>query len=219
MVRIRRSHRRGRGSIPRTGGPNFLCRTTISKYVLSPQAPLSVLSHFDTGHASGTLRRLGLVCSKPRSGRRLFVSLAIRFFCPGDGGYWSHRECRRDMLPWRNWLARSAVNRKVGGSSPPGSVSRILRSRRVRKTNPSSRSGGQADEFRQLNLMNSASLDVPMCPGVLVHAHCSVLQLVTAVGPVACSNPLLSPRETTIKCITCRDQDSNLGYCGHNAMY
>ena len=23
-------------------------------------------------------------------------------------------------LPWRNWLARSAVNRKVGGSSPPG---------------------------------------------------------------------------------------------------
>ena len=31
------------------------------------------------------------------------------------------------MLPWRNWLARSAVNRKVGGSSPPGSDSRILR--------------------------------------------------------------------------------------------
>ena len=30
----------------------------------------------------------------------------------------------RDLLtckpPWRNWLARSAVNRKVGGSSPPG---------------------------------------------------------------------------------------------------
>ena len=25
------------------------------------------------------------------------------------------------MLPWRNWLARSTVNRKVGGSSPPGS--------------------------------------------------------------------------------------------------
>ena len=23
------------------------------------------------------------------------------------------------MLPWRNWLARSTVNRKVGGSSPP----------------------------------------------------------------------------------------------------
>ena len=22
--------------------------------------------------------------------------------------------------PWRNWLARSTVNRKVGGSSPPG---------------------------------------------------------------------------------------------------
>ena len=28
---------------------------------------------------------------------------------------------RRDRLPWRNWLARSTVNRKVGGSSPPGS--------------------------------------------------------------------------------------------------
>ena len=26
-------------------------------------------------------------------------------------------------LLWRNWLARSTVNRKVGGSSPPGSVS------------------------------------------------------------------------------------------------
>ena len=25
------------------------------------------------------------------------------------------------MLPWRNWLARSAVNREVGGSSPPWS--------------------------------------------------------------------------------------------------
>ena len=25
-----------------------------------------------------------------------------------------------DKPPWRNWLARSAVNRKVGGSSPPG---------------------------------------------------------------------------------------------------
>ncbi len=25
------------------------------------------------------------------------------------------------LLPWRNWLARSAVNRKVGGSSPPKS--------------------------------------------------------------------------------------------------
>ena len=27
------------------------------------------------------------------------------------------------MPPWRNWLARSAVNRKVGGSSPPGGAS------------------------------------------------------------------------------------------------
>ena len=26
------------------------------------------------------------------------------------------------LPPWRNWLARSAVNRKVGGSSPPGGV-------------------------------------------------------------------------------------------------
>jgi hypothetical protein len=29
--------------------------------------------------------------------------------------------------PWRNWLARSAVNRKVGGSSPPGGEHFILR--------------------------------------------------------------------------------------------
>ena len=29
-------------------------------------------------------------------------------------------------LPWRNWLARSAVNRKVGGSSPPGSENVFL---------------------------------------------------------------------------------------------
>ena len=37
-------------------------------------------------------------------------------------------ECSKDVStavlteqpPWRNWLARSAVNRKVGGSSPPG---------------------------------------------------------------------------------------------------
>ena len=30
----------------------------------------------------------------------------------------SHANCTEP--PWRNWLARSAVNRKVGGSSPPG---------------------------------------------------------------------------------------------------
>ena len=30
------------------------------------------------------------------------------------------------QLPWRNWLARSAVNRKVGGSSPPGSATVLL---------------------------------------------------------------------------------------------
>ena len=31
------------------------------------------------------------------------------------------------QLPWRNWLARSTVNRKVGGSSPPGSgVLRVI---------------------------------------------------------------------------------------------
>ena len=28
---------------------------------------------------------------------------------------------QENKLLWRNWLARSAVNRKVGGSSPPGS--------------------------------------------------------------------------------------------------
>ena len=30
------------------------------------------------------------------------------------------------QLPWRNWLARSTVNRKVGGSSPPGSETLFL---------------------------------------------------------------------------------------------
>ena len=30
------------------------------------------------------------------------------------------------VSPWRNWLARSAVNRKVGGSSPPGSADIFL---------------------------------------------------------------------------------------------
>ena len=29
---------------------------------------------------------------------------------------------RSAQPPWRNRLARSAVNRKVGGSSPPGGV-------------------------------------------------------------------------------------------------
>ena len=33
------------------------------------------------------------------------------------------------MPPWRNRLARSAVNRKVGGSSPPGGDLQILFSR------------------------------------------------------------------------------------------
>ena len=30
------------------------------------------------------------------------------------------------VSPWRNWLARSAVNRKVGASSPPGDVVPLL---------------------------------------------------------------------------------------------
>ena len=30
------------------------------------------------------------------------------------------RQRRLHLPPWRNRLARSAVNRKVGGSSPPG---------------------------------------------------------------------------------------------------
>ena len=32
-----------------------------------------------------------------------------------------NRNFHNRVLPWRNWLARSTVNRKVGGSSPPGS--------------------------------------------------------------------------------------------------
>ena len=30
------------------------------------------------------------------------------------------------LPPWRNRLARSAVNRKVGGSSPPGGATFLL---------------------------------------------------------------------------------------------
>ena len=37
------------------------------------------------------------------------------------GSYRSMKKCQNRVLPWRNWLARSTVNRKVGGSSPPGS--------------------------------------------------------------------------------------------------
>ena len=35
-----------------------------------------------------------------------------------EGGCWKLKSTAEP--PWRNWLARSAVNRKVGGSSPPG---------------------------------------------------------------------------------------------------
>ena len=37
------------------------------------------------------------------------------------GSYRSMKKLENRVLPWRNWLARSTVNRKVGGSSPPGS--------------------------------------------------------------------------------------------------
>ena len=33
-----------------------------------------------------------------------------------------YNRCRCSMSPWRNWLARSAVNRKVDGSIPSGDV-------------------------------------------------------------------------------------------------
>ena len=38
--------------------------------------------------------------------------------------------------PWRNWLARSAVNRKVGGSSPPGGANFFGLSEYICKTSP-----------------------------------------------------------------------------------
>ena len=38
------------------------------------------------------------------------------------GSYTSMKNWQNRVLPWRNWLARSTVNRKVGGSSPSGSV-------------------------------------------------------------------------------------------------
>ena len=40
-------------------------------------------------------------------------------FLPGQM-CWLYMTTRSKQPPWRNWLARSAVNRKVGGSSPPG---------------------------------------------------------------------------------------------------
>ena len=47
-------------------------------------------------------------------------------FDPNGNTYGSVHGIISNMLtvqpPWRNWLARSAVNRKVGGSSPPGGV-------------------------------------------------------------------------------------------------
>ena len=33
---------------------------------------------------------------------------------------YNYAQRKEKMPPWRNRLARSAVNRKVGGSSPPG---------------------------------------------------------------------------------------------------
>ena len=43
------------------------------------------------------------------------------YFIPDIISLLSNYECScLHMSPWRNWLARSTVNRKVGGSSPPG---------------------------------------------------------------------------------------------------
>ena len=40
-----------------------------------------------------------------------------------------------DKPPWRNRLARSAVNRKVGGSSPPGGVNFLAEIRYAKMAN------------------------------------------------------------------------------------
>ena len=50
-----------------------------------------------------------VLCSSNNSGRIIGV---VQFIM--------HVLSTGNQLPWRNWLARSAVNRKVGGSSPPG---------------------------------------------------------------------------------------------------
>lgn len=42
---------------------------------------------------------------------------------------WNADWYRRSL--WRNWLARSAVNRKVGGSSPPRDVSFFHKQQRI----------------------------------------------------------------------------------------
>ena len=47
------------------------------------------------------------------------------------------------MPPWRNRLARSAVNRKVGGSSPPGGgiLFRFASGKRPKKSEASTQAG------------------------------------------------------------------------------
>ena len=133
VVRIRRSHRRGRGSIPRTGGPNFLRRST--KYVVHSSQALLCYGDYSVPLLLPVYYRASTWCVRNHEGAgalSTFSQLVANVFCATvDDGRFSYRQGSRDMLPWRNWLARSAVNRKVGGSSPPGSVSRILRTRRI----------------------------------------------------------------------------------------
>ena len=127
-----------------------------------------------------------------------------------------HGRCA--VLPWRNWLARSAVNRKVGGSSPPGSGSPILRWHSV-LTRPLGHMQETCHVRCALALCNGDTKEIHTlaCPqrlNYLVVVLCIVLQQVLIVHDQCLPYPQLAVYQ-----IACRDQDSNLGYCGHNAMY
>ena len=44
------------------------------------------------------------------------------------GRFWTYIDTATvNLPPWRNRLARSAVNRKVGGSSPPGGAQHFVK--------------------------------------------------------------------------------------------
>ncbi len=74
------------------------------------------------------LTRLDILINE-KKGRKMIFSVQICFLdaiCLSVKGMkvWSiwRNKSHLNMLLWRNWLARSAVNRKAGGSSPPRSV-------------------------------------------------------------------------------------------------
>ena len=79
----------------------------------------------ETGALNQRLRPLGHATSPPLRPSKVFY----------EHSFWlSKCQSRKQGLPsrslWRNRLARSAVNRKVGGSSPPGGEHFLLSSQK-----------------------------------------------------------------------------------------